>query len=407
MKLSGKNLKKMVVSVMGLTLLFTLSALAESDPNNQLTGSLGIHDPMTIVKSNGVYYNWGTGGRGIKSTDRKNWTGITSGSPAKSQPWWAAHGGQQWAPAVIFMGGMWYYYYSVSAWNNFNSAIGVTRSPTLDPGTWTDVGMVIDSTEAQDGGKNRVNVIDPNTITDSDGKHYLIFGSFNGGVRMAELNPATGLLMNKPSHPTVITDHAGEGSAAIQWKNYYYYAISQGKCCDGMTSTYYMSYGRATKITGPYTTKNGSSFTKSVTEVLLKGSNNSSATSGAVAVGVGGFFWDGANGLDTLFMDYMAYTAPGGSATLNIHPLYADATDWLTFDASKGTLITRPTPASTPINAKAVIHPEANHGSRFVTRITGFEPRGGSGALYGITGKKVAGEMKAMPVGIYIEKHGR
>ena len=372
---------------------------------NDLKGTIAIHDPSTILKENGTYYVWGSHGSSLMSKDRKTWTNGAA-SPATSQPWWAAHGGELWAPEVHYMNGFYYCYYSVSAWMDFNSAIGVTRSPTLDPSAsnykWTDLGMVIDSAEAQDGGKTRVNVIDPGAVADSDGKHYLIFGSFQGGVRMAELNPATGLLKNKPSHPTVITSSAGEGSGAIQVGSYYYYAISEGKCCKDMSSTYHMDYARATKITGPYTTKSGASFVNKNSELLLSGSNNSTATTGAVAVGVGGFFWDGNSLLDTLFMDYMAYTAPSGGALLNIQPLYQDATGWLTFDKSKGTIITRPASTTTVYSRTESSHPVNRIG--LLARVNGMERQDPSQALYSLTGQKVSGAIKSLPAGIYLAK---
>lgn len=394
----------------GAAILMALSLGSAEAQNlilaNDLKGSLGIHDPSTILKDKGTYYVWGTHGSALMSKDRKNWTRNAAPNPAREQPWWARHGGDLWAPEVHYMNGFFYYYYSVSAWMDFNSAIGVTRSPTLDASSpeyeWADLGVVIDSAEAQDGGPRRVNVIDPGVITDSDGRHYLIFGSFQGGVRMAELNPETGLLKNRPSHPTVITDGAGEGSAAVKVGNYYYYAVSQGTCCANMNSTYRMTYARATRIAGPYTTRNGGSFARSQSELLLSGSNNPNATSGAVAVGVGGFFWDGADGLDTLFMDYMAYTAPGGGAQLRIHPLYLDAAGWLTFDKSEGTLITRPTP-TTSLPSRSGL-PPAQGRTAMSARVTGMERRRGSEILYDITGKKISGGSRALPAGVYIVK---
>lgn len=392
-----------------IVFLFAITAMAQGSlagPDN-LTGTLGIADPSTVVKCNGVYYVYGTGGGGLSSKDRKNWTGVGY-TPATSQSWWNVHGGDMWAPDVTYKNGIYYCYYSVSAWMNFNSAVGLTTNPTLDSTAanykWTDQGMVIDSIQAADGGA-MVNVIDPSTFTDDNGKWYLAFGSFQGGVRLVELNPATGQLLADPPAPTHITNQAGEALAVAHWKSYYYYAISQGTCCAGMKSTYYISYARATNVTGPYTTKSGAGFLSGNVEKLLYGSDNSSATSGVVAVGVGGFFWDGSAVLDTLFMDYMAYTAPSGNTFLNIKPLYADTGGWLTFDSTKGVVITRAaTSAVIPGNAAS----RSSFKNPVTIRLVNSSRTSSAeifGELYAITGRKLTGNtVKGLPAGIIIEK---
>ena len=37
------------------------------------TGDIFIHDPSTIVKCNGIYYTFGTGGGGLMSDDGWTW----------------------------------------------------------------------------------------------------------------------------------------------------------------------------------------------------------------------------------------------------------------------------------------------------------------------------------------------
>ena len=39
--------------------------------------------------------------------------------------------------------------------------------------------------------------------------------------------------------------------------SYYYLFVSKGTCCSGANSTYHISYGRSTSVTGPYLDKNG------------------------------------------------------------------------------------------------------------------------------------------------------
>ena len=53
-----------------------------------------------------------------------------------------------WAPDIHYSNGKYQVYYSVSAWMNFNSSIGLTTNTTLDPKDpaykWVDEGKIID-----------------------------------------------------------------------------------------------------------------------------------------------------------------------------------------------------------------------------------------------------------------------
>jgi arabinan endo-1,5-alpha-L-arabinosidase len=326
-----------------------------------------------------------------------------------TQTWWAIHGGQIWAPEVAFVNGVYYCFYSVSAWMNFNSAIGVATNTTLDANNpnykWIDKGMVVDSLQASDGGA-MVNVIDPGTFMDDNGKWYLAFGSFQGGCRLLELNKSTGKPLNNPPHPTKITTNLGEASFIFHWKNYYYYVVSRGGCCNAMSSTYQVVYGRTTSVTGSYMSKpttgypNGRSFLSGNYTILL---SRDSLNGKILHAGMGGqsFFWDH----DTLFMDYHAYTAPNGTSYLNIKPVYADSLGWLTMDPTKGKVITgAPTTIVNHSNTEYSIAPVA-HKFRAIHYIgdgTTISSLSVSGKLYSITGQRLI-TTKSLPSGLYIE----
>lgn len=65
--------------------------------------------------------------------------------------------------------------YSISSIGSPNSAIGVAQSPTMEDGTWTDLGEVFRS-----DGTGNYNAIDPNII--DDGGLKLVFGSYWDGM---------------------------------------------------------------------------------------------------------------------------------------------------------------------------------------------------------------------------------
>jgi arabinan endo-1,5-alpha-L-arabinosidase len=304
------------------------------DPTNLLTGNLQSHDPSSVIKDGNRYYVYQTGGGFQTSIDRINW--AQGGRVFSANPtWWLDHitpSPLLWAGDISFWNGKFYYYYSVSAWNNFNSCIGLATNETLDPQSpkykWVDEGVIVDALTGTSDGK-KVNVIDPSLFQDTDGRKYLNYGSFNAGMRQVEIDPATGKRMANPPKPTVISDHLGEASFLIKIKDYYYYTSSRGSCCNGMNSTYQVVYGRSNKVSGPFTTKTGTSMVTSNYDILLAGDKEHPGQGGQ------SFFVDH----DSLFMVYHAYTAPSGKSMLNIRPVYLDKSNWLTMDPAKGEIV--------------------------------------------------------------------
>ena len=52
-----------------------------------------------------------------------------------------------WAPDVNSVNGQYVLYYAVSTVGSQDSAIGVATSPSLEPGTWSDLGAVVTSAD--------------------------------------------------------------------------------------------------------------------------------------------------------------------------------------------------------------------------------------------------------------------
>ena len=50
-----------------------------------------------------------------------------------------------WAPDVSFVNGQYVLYYALSILNSQDSNIGVATSPSMEQGTWNDLGQVISS----------------------------------------------------------------------------------------------------------------------------------------------------------------------------------------------------------------------------------------------------------------------
>lgn len=240
----------------------------------QLTGDItGIHDPV-IIREADTYYVYSTNSdappatlRIRSSKDLRHW--VARGHVFAQLPDWAPRlipGSRgAWAPDITRIDGRYLLYYSVSTFGSNRSAIGLATNTTLDPGSpdyrWQDQGVVVESTRQSD-----FNAIDPNHVVDRDGRHWLSLGSFWDGIKLFELDPATGKLRKPGARPhSLARRRAPAGGPApveapfiVARPDHYYLFVSYDYCCKGVDSTYYMVMGRAKRITGPYVGKDGS-----------------------------------------------------------------------------------------------------------------------------------------------------
>lgn len=304
-----------------------------------------VHDPV-MAKDGNSYYLFCTG-FGISvwsSNDLQHWK--KEAPVFASAPQWAVDTipgfrGHIWAPDISYHNGLYYLYYSVSAFGKNTSAIGVATNPTLDPASpayqWTDHGRVIQSYP----GKTNWNAIDPNIISDEKGTAYMVFGSFWDGLKMVRLTdnrlqPAvsTGPLKTVASRkkqssdinpPAVDNNPADAGGNAIEAPfifkkdSYYYFFASIDYCCKGEKSTYKMIVGRSKNIEGPYLDKEGNDLSRGGGTILLQGNKE----------------WHGV-GHNSVYTfngsDYIVYhgydAADKGISKLNIQPLKWDKNGW-------------------------------------------------------------------------------
>lgn len=257
-----------VLSQSGQAATTTGFATAPVDPQEILRQlgrrNIHVHDPSAIVKCKDEYWIFYTG-RGmpsIHSHDMVNW--VPGPRILTMPPAWVAQavpgirGNSFWAPDVIKIGDRYMLFFSASSFGKNTSAIGVMTNPTLDPNDtsyhWADGGLVVQSREKVDD----FNCIDPAALQDKDGKLWLSFGSFWSGIKLIELDPATGRRI-APDSPIYSLAHASaiEGSYLYRHDQHYYLFASFGFCCRGVNSTYNTRVGRADKITGPYLDKSG------------------------------------------------------------------------------------------------------------------------------------------------------
>ncbi|WP_327189177.1 arabinan endo-1,5-alpha-L-arabinosidase [Streptomyces xinghaiensis] len=241
-------------------LLALLPSGATAYPNPGLvTGDVVVHDPTMVKTTDGRYVLYSTHG-GLEartSTDRTHFT--RAGSAFTSPPsWWSEYSPERdpWAPDISYHDGAYWMYYAVSSFGSNHSAIGLAKSSTGLPGSWSDRGIVYRTSTSDNH-----NAIDPNLFVDDDGTWWLSFGSYWTGIKMIRLDPATG---NRHSDRTVHSlatrpdaPHAVEAPQIVKRDGSYYLFASYDRCCAGTDSTYKIKAGRASSPTGPYTDRNG------------------------------------------------------------------------------------------------------------------------------------------------------
>lgn len=127
------------------------------------------------------------------------------------------------------------------------------------------------------------NAIDPGVIR-ADGRLWMAFGSYWTGVRMVELDPATGKsvpgatvhhLATRPDAP-----YAVEGPYLLRHSHCYYLFASYDACCAGVNSTYKIRVGRSANVTGPYADSAGTPLLAGGGDLLLAGHGRYVGTGG-------------------------------------------------------------------------------------------------------------------------------
>jgi arabinan endo-1,5-alpha-L-arabinosidase len=189
------------------------------------------HDPSIIRRqSDGTYFRFSTGNKIAIHTAPSisgPWTYKCAMLPSGSSIQLA--GNQDlWAPDVIQVGSTYYVTYSVSAFGDNNSGIGLATSTTMDCGSFKDLGTT--GVESRSG--DNYNAIDSQIF--KDGNNYQMnFGSFWSNLYQVSMaNPplkSTGSKRQLAFEPA--GTHPEEAAYMVKNGNYYYLFYSVGSCC--------------------------------------------------------------------------------------------------------------------------------------------------------------------------------
>ncbi|MBQ9120487.1 MAG: arabinan endo-1,5-alpha-L-arabinosidase [Lachnospiraceae bacterium] len=309
----------------------------------QIEGGLFSHDPAIFYDdASGYYYTYSTdagpkgrdciGGHIRRSKDLIHFEFLGAALKDGKIPEEVlelTHARNIWAPDIIKEGNEYRLYYSASSFGSQNSVIGLAVSDSPE-GPFVHRGIVVQTTFA-----SPVNAIDANPVRDEEtGEHYMVYGSFWGGIRLLKLDRATGLAdeegygISLACRPRRSCDTAIEGPY-IKYNpktGYYYLFVSY----DSLSNVYNVRVGRSKKLTGPYLDHNGVLMTdmeKPANHVGLKITTGYSFKEGT------GFLGLGHNsvlrrGKDWYMVCHARYEKDPRVHTLNIRKMLWDDAGW-------------------------------------------------------------------------------
>lgn len=274
---------------------------------------VSVHDP-SIVKAEDTYYIFGSHMEAAQSTDLVEWKSFASGVNAANPLFdnlfdekmeafayvgeYVEGGYAVWAPDVIYNEAMgkWVMYFSTSHdWRTSNICFA-TADEITGPYSYQDtllysgfISMTAEKTNfneimgadakastylqsAEYNHLNYPNCIDPTVFYDKDGKMWMVYGSWSGGIWLLELDEATGYPIHPEADEAAHVDkyfgkyligglhNSCEGPYIFydEESSYYYLLVSYG----GLTREggYQIRCYRSQQVDGPYLDASGKTF---------------------------------------------------------------------------------------------------------------------------------------------------
>lgn len=245
--------------------------------NYESWGTYNVHDPSCILAHDGYYYMYSTDAIYFNRRHRSNKRGIKPGFiqvrrshnlvdweyagwafdsiPAEAVEWVKSQNngrgaGNIWAPYITKVGDTYRLYYCVSAFGKKTSYIGLAES-TSPMGPWQQRGCVVKTTS-----QSPMNAIDPTVIQAPDGRHWMHYGSYFGGIYCIELNPATGLPLKEGDQGVVSARRANWRVDNLEAPEVYYNAATGHYYLFGsyepLMTTYNVRVCRSDRPEGPF-----------------------------------------------------------------------------------------------------------------------------------------------------------
>ena len=271
--------KRAILFLLVLTIaLSSCCALAEDmPPKPRFMHNAVVHDPSIIKADDGYYYIYGSHMAAARSLDLIDWEMISTNAQAgctlvenvqeqMKEALTYSRTDTFWAPDVIQLAdGKYYMYYCTCEGSQPLSMLGLAVSDKPE-GPYENLGVFLKSGYPGYNATVQPNVVDPCVFFDAEGRLWMVYGSYSGGIFILEMDPATGLPLDngQPSFGKKLLgkNHARIEAPYIMYSPetaYYYLFLSFG----GLDSTggYNIRVCRSTTPDGPYYDAEGHEMT--------------------------------------------------------------------------------------------------------------------------------------------------
>ena len=238
-----------------ILLLAAAQAWAVDYPSRPDDQTIDAHDPA-VLKDGKYYYIYGTHNMPVwRSRDLIGFDQIEQRlipeAPEKAKEHVGAQYNDLWAPDIVKVGKEYRLYYCLSQFGKSQSYIGYVTGKSPD-GSFDDGGFVVSSSHPV-GERGWPNALDPCVLTDADGRQWMVYGSFFGGIYVLRLDSDGEAARSGVGERIAYRDRNGdamEGPFAIYnpvLKEYFLFVSY-----DILDSTYNVRVGRSKRPDGPY-----------------------------------------------------------------------------------------------------------------------------------------------------------
>ena len=187
--------------------------LKADTPVEKEFSEVSVHDPSIIEGDDGSYYIFGSHLAVAKTDDLMNWTYVNEGVKNKNtvipdvlkqmkEAFEWSQSNTFWAPDVVKLNdGTYKLYYCNCKGDSPLSCLGTAVSDSAE-GPYTNEGLMLKSgmsasEKDEDGNLYQAttdpNVVDPVVFYDNEGKLWMIYGSYSGGIFVKEMDAETGM----------------------------------------------------------------------------------------------------------------------------------------------------------------------------------------------------------------------
>lgn len=235
-----------LICMLCAALLMALSAFACAEETAALPKfkNANVHDPSVILADDGYFYIYGSHMAAARSQDLMSWEMISRNAESGCKLFEDVQTELQealfWAKTATFWAsdvqqladGRYYLYYCTCEGSSPLSSLGLAVSDRPE-GPYKNLGIFLKSGMPGYDATQLPNVIDPHTFYDKDGRLFMVYGSYSGGIFILEMDENTGFPLEGQGYGKKLLgkNHARIEAPYILYSeetDYYYLFLSFG-----------------------------------------------------------------------------------------------------------------------------------------------------------------------------------